>query len=124
VDLAVRDWSCGAGLRGCVRGPPALPAVAGHQGAGTAHRGDRHLLADIAALEEEIKVLLADTDGQVLTSPPGVAVNRAAALAAQSLPIARLPDADHLYSATGLAPATYESATLRRRGTDLPSGAG
>jgi hypothetical protein len=29
---------------------------------------------------------------------------------------ARLPDAEHLYSATGLAPALYESATLHRRG--------
>ncbi|MGH3950334.1 MAG: transposase [Pseudonocardiaceae bacterium] len=30
--------------------------------------------------------------------------------------MARFPDAEHLYSATGLAPAMYESATLRRRG--------
>src|SRR5690606_924037 len=41
---------------------------------------------------------------------------RAASFAAYSLPIARFPDAEHLYSATGLAPAMYESATLRRRG--------
>lgn len=74
------------------------------------------LRADIAALEEEIKVLLAGTDGQVLTSLPGVAVIRAAAFAAHSLPIEKFPDAEHLYSATGLAPALYESATLRRRG--------
>jgi transposase len=74
------------------------------------------LQADIAALEEEIKVLLAGTAGQILTSLPGVAVNRAAAFAAHSLPIARFPDAEHLYSATGLAPALYESATLRKRG--------
>ena len=60
--------------------------------------------------------LLANTDGQVLTSLPGVAVNRAAAFAAHSLPITRFPDAEHLYSATGLAPAMYQSATLRRRG--------
>jgi transposase len=40
----------------------------------------------------------------------------AAAFAAHSLPIARFPDAEHLYSATGLAPALYESATLRKRG--------
>ncbi|WP_204079988.1 transposase [Mycobacterium riyadhense] len=26
------------------------------------------------------------------------------------------PDAEHLYSATGLAPALYQSATLNRRG--------
>ena len=76
----------------------------------------RALQADITVLEEEIKVLLAGTDGQILTSLPGVAVNRAAAFAAHSLPIAKFPDAEHLYSATGLAPAMYQSATLRRRG--------
>ncbi|WP_425600050.1 transposase [Ornithinimicrobium sufpigmenti] len=52
----------------------------------------------------------------MLTSLPGVATIRAAAFAAHSLPIARFPDAEHLYSATGLAPAMYGSATLRRRG--------
>jgi transposase len=52
----------------------------------------------------------------VLTTLPGVATIRAAAFAAHSLPIARFPDAEHLYSATGLAPALYESATVRRRG--------
>ena len=41
---------------------------------------------------------------------------RAAAFAAHSLPIAKFPDAEHLYSATGLAPATYQSSTLTRRG--------
>src|SRR6202030_4714249 len=38
------------------------------------------------------------------------------AFAAFSLPITRFPDAEHLYSATGLAPAVYQSATLHRRG--------
>jgi len=74
------------------------------------------LQADIALLEQEITTLLAATEGQVLTSLPGVATIRAAAFAAHSLPIRRFPDAEHLYSATGLAPALYESATLRRRG--------
>jgi len=32
------------------------------------------------------------------------------------VPIDRFPDAEHLYSATGLAPALYQSATLNRRG--------
>lgn len=76
----------------------------------------RSLLVDVAAVEDEITVLLACTEGQVLTSLPGVAATRAAAFAAHSLPIARFPDAEHLYSATGLAPAMYESATLRKRG--------
>lgn len=76
----------------------------------------RLLLFDVAAVEDEIAILLARTDGQVLTSLPGVATTRAAGFAAHSLPIAAFPDAEHLYSATGLAPAMYESATIRRRG--------
>lgn len=76
----------------------------------------RSLLIDVAAVEDEIEVLLAGTDGQVLTSLPGGATSRAAAFAAHSLPIRSFPDAEHLYSATGLAPAMYESATIRRRG--------
>jgi len=74
------------------------------------------LQGDIAALEVELGQLLAGTDGQVLTSLPGVAVVRAAGFAAHSLPIGRYPDAEHLYSATGLAPALYQSATVQRRG--------
>jgi transposase len=76
----------------------------------------RALQADITALEAELTELLAATDGEVLTTLPGVAVTRAAAFAAFSLPIERFPDAEHLYSATGLAPALYQSATLHRRG--------
>lgn len=100
--------------RGCLPPPPDAEQ--------RAHWLDRDLQrfgalrADIAALEDEIEVLLAGTDGKILTSLPGVAVLRAAAFAAHSLPIARFPDAEHLYSATGLAPALYESATLHRRG--------
>jgi hypothetical protein len=41
---------------------------------------------------------------------------RAAAFAAHNLPIDRFPDDEHLYSATGLAPSLYQSATLHRRG--------
>ena len=74
------------------------------------------LHADIAAVEAELGQLLNSSDGQVLTSLPGVAVVRAAGFAAHSLPVSRFPDAEHLYSATGLAPALYESATVRRRG--------
>ena len=54
--------------------------------------------------------LLDDSAGQVLTSLPGVKVVRA------SLPIERFPTPEQLYSASGLAPASYESATIRRRG--------
>lgn len=76
----------------------------------------RALQADIAACEAQIASLLAETPGQVLTSLPGVATTRAAAFAAHALPIERFETADRLYSATGLAPARYQSATLSRRG--------
>jgi transposase len=75
----------------------------------------RALSADIAAVDGEIAVLLAGSDGQVLTTLPGVATSRAAAFAAFSLPIDRFPDAEHLYSATGLAPGSYQSSTINRR---------
>lgn len=95
---------------------PPLDATARAERLGRDLERYRRLLVDVAAVEDEIAVLLARTDGQILTSLPGVATNRAAAFAAHSLPIARFPDAEHLYSATGLAPAMYESATIRRRG--------
>jgi transposase len=100
--------------RDCLPPPPDASARAERLGRDLDRY--RSLLVDVAAVEEEIGVLLARTDGQVLTTLPGVATNRAAAFAAHSLPIARFPDAEHLYSATGLAPAMYESATIRRRG--------
>ncbi len=74
------------------------------------------LLHALAAADAQSAVLLTQTDGQVLTSLPGVATVRAAAFAAHSLPIERYPSPEHLYSATGLAPATYESGTISRRG--------
>lgn len=61
------------------------------------------LREDITALEAQLAELLARTDGQILTSLPGVAVVRAAAFAAHTLPIERWPTPEHLYSATGLA---------------------
>jgi transposase len=70
---------------------------------------------DITFVDAQIEALLADSAGQVLTSLPGVKVVRAAAFAAHSLPIERFPTPEHLYSATGLAPASYASATVRRR---------
>jgi transposase len=96
--------------------PPPLDAAGRAERLGRDLDRYRRLLVDVTAVEDEITALLARTDGQVLTSLPGVATNRAAAFAAHSLPIASFPDAEHLYSATGLAPAMYESATLRKRG--------
>lgn len=100
--------------RGCL--PP--PADAGSRARRLARDLERYriLRADIEVLDGEIAELLTATDGQILTSLPGVGVLRAAAFAAHSLPIGRFPDAEHLYSATGLAPALYESATVRHRG--------
>jgi transposase len=76
----------------------------------------RALRRDIEACEAQIAALLAEGAGRVLTSLPGVASTRAAAFAAHALPIERFSSADRLYSATGLAPARYQSATLNRRG--------
>jgi len=100
--------------RGCL--PP--PADADSRARRLARDLDRYrrLRADINDLEAEVVGLLAATDGHILTTLPGVGSIRAAAFAAHSLPIARFPDAEHLYSATGLAPALYESATVHRRG--------
>ena len=82
------------------------------------------LQADIAFVDGQLEQLLADSHGQILTSLPGVATVRAAAFAAHTLPIERFPTPEHLYSATGLAPASYQSASIRRRGgiarTGLP----
>lgn len=74
------------------------------------------LREDITALEDQLAALLAHTDGQILTTLPGVAVVRAGAFAAHTLPIERWPTPEQLYSATGLAPASYQSASLTRRG--------
>jgi transposase len=82
------------------------------------------LRADVAFVDGQLEQLLADSAGLVLTTMPGVATVRAAAFAAHALPIERFATPEHLYSATGLAPASYESATVRRRGaisrTGLP----
>lgn len=98
----------------CLPPPPDAAARAQRLGRSVARWQD--LRADIAAVDTEIAVLLADTAGQVLTTLPGVAVTRAACFAAFSLPIDRFPSAGHLYSATGLAPAKYQSATINRTG--------
>ena len=82
------------------------------------------LREDIAFVDEQIEQLLADSAGEILTSLPGVSTTRAAAFAAHTLPIERFETPERLYSATGLAPTSYESSTVRRRGgisrTGLP----
>jgi transposase len=74
------------------------------------------LTAALAATDAQNERLLAETEGQVLTTLPGVKVTRAAAFACHSLPIERFPSAERLYSATGLAPACHQSASVSRRG--------
>jgi transposase len=100
--------------RGCLPPPPDAELRAERLGRDLTRY--QALRGDIAVLEGQLEQLLAATDGQVLTTLPGVAVVRAASFAAHSLPISRFPDAEHLYSATGLAPAMYQSATVHRRG--------
>lgn len=82
------------------------------------------LQADIAFGDEQIEQLLLDSAGQVLTSLPGVLTVRAAAFAAHTLPVERFATPEQLYSTTGLAPSSYESASVRKRGaisrTGLP----
>jgi len=80
------------------------------------------LLEDIAFVDDQIAPLLAASAGQVLTSLPGVWIVRAAAFSAHTLPVERFATPEHLYSATGLAPASYESATVRRRGAIARTG--
>jgi len=84
----------------------------------------RALERDVAELELQIGELLSATDGTVLLSLPGTSTIRAATFAAFTLPIERFPTAEHLYAATGLAPATYQSSTVTKRGairrTGLP----
>jgi transposase len=99
--------------RACL--PPPADAATRAARLGRSMTRWRALSADIAAVDGEIAVLLAGSDGQVLTTLPGVATSRAAAFAAFSLPIDRFPSAEHLYSATGLAPGSYQSATINRR---------
>jgi transposase len=97
---------------GCLAPPPDAELRAERLGRDV--RRWRALEADISAAEEQIAALLAETPGQVLMTLPGVATSRAAAFAAHALPIERFPTAEHLYSFTGLAPARYESATIRK----------
>jgi transposase len=74
------------------------------------------LQADIDLAEQQLAGLLARSAGQILTTLPGVATVRAAEFSAYTLPIERWPTPEHLYSATGLATATYQSSTITRRG--------
>jgi transposase len=93
---------------------PADAKVRADRLARSVHRW-RQLNADLATVEADMTELLALTDGQILTTLPGVKAVRAACFSAFTLPIARFPTAEHLYSATGLAPTSYQSSSITRR---------
>jgi transposase len=120
TDATAAFWA--ARWRDCLAPPPDAELRAGR----LARDLDRFraLRTDIAFVDDQLERLLAQSAGQILTTLPGVATVRAAAFAAHTLPIARFATPEHLYSATGLAPASYESASIRRRGgiarTGLP----
>jgi transposase len=119
-DATATFWS--TRWRDCLPPPPDAELRAARMGRDLA-RFDA-LRADIAFVDGQIEQLLADSAGRILTTLPGVATVRAAAFAAHTLPVERFATPEHLYSATGLAPASYESSTVRRRGgiarTGLP----
>jgi transposase len=96
--------------------PPPADADLRAERLGRALHRHQRLQADITAVEAQLTQLLAATAGQILTTLPGVAVVRAASFAAHSLPIDRFPTPEDLYAATGLAPAAWQSASLKRRG--------
>ena len=98
--------------RGCLPPPPDAELRAERLGRDI--RRWHALQVDVDAVEAQIAELLAQTPGQILTTLPGVAATRAAAFAVHALPIERFPTAERLYSFTGLAPARYESATIRK----------
>lgn len=112
TDTDARFWA--SRWKDCLPGPADTAPRIARLGRSIARW--RALTADIALVEDDLTVLLAGTEGQILTTLPGVHVARAAAFAAFSMPIGRFPDADHLYSATGLAPASYQSSSIDRRG--------
>ena len=95
--------------------PPSDAELRAERLAGDLRRW-RDLHGDIARADQQLGDLLAQTAGQILTTLPGVAVVRAAEFSAYTLPIERWPTPEHLYSATGLATATYQSSTITRRG--------
>jgi transposase len=76
----------------------------------------KELQHDIVLADDQLTALLAQTAGQILTTLPGVAIVRAAEFSAYSLPVERWATPEHLYSATGLATATYQSSTITHRG--------
>jgi transposase len=119
-DATASFWS--TRWKDCLAPPPDAELRAARMG----HDLERFeaLREDIAFVDGQLEPLLAASAGHILTSLPGVWIVRAAAFSAHTLPVERFATPERLYSATGLAPASYESASIRRRGgiarTGLP----
>jgi transposase len=111
-DLDAQYWS--RRWKDCLPPPADVDVRVGRLARSTARW--RQLNEDLLHVEADMSRLLALTDGQILTTLPGVKDIRAACFSAFTLPIARFPTAEHLYSTNGLAPARYESSTVRKRG--------
>ena len=133
-----------AGLRGRVRRPPAVAAVAAGPRRRPADRCDGPVLGGPVArachhqptpscapqrlggtstairlcrptspfVDARARRLLADTPGQILTTLPGVAAVRAAGVRRPQPADRAVPRRRHLYAATGLAPAIWQSASV------------
>jgi transposase len=77
------------------------------------------LEAEIAAAEDALGEVLADTPAGILISLPGVAVVRASNYGAGVGDPGRFPNAAAAYRAAGLVPALYESAGRSRPGQHI-----
>jgi len=102
----------------------ALRLPAGERGVlGRVLAADLFLLAsveaEIAAAEEALAEVLAQTPAGILTTLPGVAVVRASNYGAAIGDPARFPNAAAAYRAAGLVPASYESAGRTRGGQHI-----
>lgn len=73
----------------------------------------------IHAAEQHLAAVLPNTPAGVLTSLPGVGVVRASNYGAALGDPARFANADRAYRASGLVPASYESAGRTRRGQGI-----
>jgi transposase len=75
--------------------------------------------AQIAEAEQRLAAVLPDTPAGVLTSLPGIGVVRASNYGAALGDPARFANAEQAYRASGLVPASYESAGRARRGQGI-----
>jgi transposase len=77
------------------------------------------LNSQIELAEQHLTAVLSDTPAAVLTSLPGVGVVRASNYGAALGDPARFLNADQAYRASGLVPASYESAGRARGGQGI-----